>query len=57
MKEFLDEKKVTIVFVKTEHVGRWASKPLSQPGKYSAFASFVLGDETLSQPVGVVVFN
>jgi hypothetical protein len=43
-KDFLDEKKGTIVFVNTENM--WAvgvSKPLSQPRKYSAFASFVLG--------------
>jgi hypothetical protein len=55
-KDFLDEKKGTIVFVNTENM--WAdgvSKPLSQPGKYSAFASFVLGESTLSQPVGVIV--
>jgi hypothetical protein len=57
-KEFLDEGKAIIVFVKTENMcADGASKPLWQLGKYSAFASFVLGNATLSQPVGVVDFN
>jgi hypothetical protein len=57
-KGFLDEQKATIVFVRTENM--WAdgaSKPLSQPGKFLSFASFVLGESTLSQPVGVIISN
>jgi hypothetical protein len=44
-KAFLNEEKANIAFVNTE--GMWAdgaSKPLSQPGKYSLFAQFVLGE-------------
>jgi hypothetical protein len=58
VKSFLDEQKATIVFVRIENM--WAdgaSKPLSQPGKYLSFAHFVLGELTLSQPVGIVNSN
>jgi hypothetical protein len=57
-KAFLDVHKVTIAFVNTEDM--WAdraSKPLSQLGKYSLFARFVLGVSTLSQPVVIADIN
>jgi hypothetical protein len=58
VKEFLDEKKGQITFVKTEHM--WAdraSKTLVQPKQFTSFAKFVMGKETTSQPVGVAVSN
>jgi hypothetical protein len=46
-KVFLDEKKASISFVNTEDMrADGASKPLSQPGKYSLFAQFVLSEST-----------
>jgi hypothetical protein len=53
-KAFLDEEKGRIVFIGTADM--WAdgmSKPLTQPVKFTNFASFVLGHSTTSQPVGV----
>jgi hypothetical protein len=58
VKEFLDENKGQITFVKTEQM--WAdgaSKTLVQPKQFATFAKFVLGEETTSQPVGVAVSN
>jgi hypothetical protein len=54
VKEFLDEDKGKITFVKTEQM--WvdgASKTLVQPKQ--SFANFVMGEATTSQPVGVAV--
>jgi hypothetical protein len=56
VKEFLDEDKGKITFVKTEHM--WAdgaSKTLVQPKQFASFANFVMGEGTTSQPVGVAV--
>jgi hypothetical protein len=53
-KAFLDEERGRIVFVGTADM--WAdgmSKPLTQPVKFTNFASFILGHSTTSQPVGV----
>jgi hypothetical protein len=55
VKEFLDNKKGEITFVKTEKM--WAdgaSKTLTQPKQFASFAQFVIGEKTTtSQPVGV----
>jgi hypothetical protein len=57
-KQFLDEGKGKIIFVKTEAM--WAdgaSKPYSQPGKYAAYASFVLGETNNKSTGGRCDFN
>jgi hypothetical protein len=55
-KSFLDDGNASINFVRTaEMMADGASKPISQPSKHSLFAQFVLGESTLSQPVGVIV--
>jgi hypothetical protein len=55
-KSFLDNGNANINFVKTEGMmADGASKPFAQHGKHSLFAQFVLGETTLSQPVGVAV--
>jgi hypothetical protein len=54
VKEFLDNKKGEITFVKTEKM--WAdgaSKTLAQPKQFASYAQFVMGEKTTSQPVGV----
>jgi hypothetical protein len=57
-KSFLDDGNASIGFVKMDSMrADGASNPLSQPAKYSLFAQFVLGETTLSQPVGVVISN
>jgi hypothetical protein len=59
VKEFLNNKKGEITFVKTEKM--WAdgaSKTLTQPKQFASFAQFVIGEKTTtSQPVGVAFSN
>jgi hypothetical protein len=57
-KQFLDEGKGKIVFVKTEAM--WAdraTKPFLQPGKCTAYASFVLGETNNKSTGGRCNFN